>query len=151
MKEFNFIPQEYLHEKNSKIDKVLSNIIKILFAFIILAMFLLNKNGEKLNLLKREEINLKSKITFEKYELEENTFYLWDYCMNSLKNHIGLEEIQISKDNLILKGVGDFRSYENLLKVLQDNKNIRVLEFRSPNAENKFEYTITVEVVKNEK
>ena len=85
MKEFNFIPQEYLHEKNSKIDKVLSNIIKILFAFIILAMFLLNKNGEKLNLLKREEINLKSKITFEKYELEENTFYLWDYCMNSLK------------------------------------------------------------------
>ncbi|NSJ92854.1 hypothetical protein G7A79_27700, partial [Coprococcus sp. MSK.21.13] len=58
---------------------------------------------------------------------------------------------QISKDNLILKGVGDFKSYENLLKVLQDNKNIRVLEFRSPNEENKFEYTITVEVVKNEK
>lgn len=151
MKEFNFIPQEYLYEKNSKIDKVLSNIIKILFAFIILAMFLLNKNGEKLNLLKREEINLKSKITFEKYELEENTFYLWDYCMNSLKNHIGLEEIQISKDNLILKGIGDFKSYENLLKVLQDNKNIRLLEFRSPNEENKFEYTITIEVIKNEK
>ncbi|WP_270474653.1 hypothetical protein [Clostridium cochlearium] len=151
MKEFNFIPQEYLYEKNSKIDKVLNNIIKILFAFIILAMFVLNKNGEKLNRLKREEMNLKSKITFEKYELEENTFYLWDYYINSLKNHIGLEEVQINKDNLILKGIGDFKSYENLLKVLQDNKNIRLLEFRSPNEENKFEYTITIEVIKNEK
>ncbi|AAO36141.1 hypothetical protein [Clostridium tetani] len=151
MKEFNFIPEEYLNEKNLKIDSLLRNIIKVLFVFIVSTLFILNKNSKKLNLLKREEMDLKSKMVFEKYELEEHTFYLWKYSMNTLKDHMSLEKIELSKDNLILNGIGNIKTYENLLEVLEDNKNIRLLEFKSPNNENEFKYTVTVEVGKNEK
>lgn len=151
MKEFNFIPEEYLYQKNLKIDIILMNIIKIIFGLIILGLFILNKNNKSLSFLKKQYKNLKSKSTFQKYQLEENSFYLWDYSMNTLKNNKGLENIELNKDNLILKGTGDIKTYENLLKTLEDNKNIRLLEFKSPDCENEFKYTVIAEVGKNEK
>ena len=151
MREFNFIPEKYLDEKNLKINIIVKNITKILIILIVLAIFILNKNNKKLNLLKREKMDLKTKKIIKNHELKDDTFYLWNYSIGTLKNYTNLDKVELNKNNLILNGKGDIKNYENLLKVLEDNKNIKLLEFKSPNEENEFEYTIIAEVGKNEK
>lgn len=151
MREFNFIPEKYLDEKSLKINIIVKNIIKVLIILVIASVFILNKTNKKLELLKREQMGLKTKETIKIYELKDDIFYLWDYSISTLKNYTSLEKVELNKNNLNLSGTGDIKDYESLLKILEDNKNIKLLEFKSPNEENEFQYTIIAEVGKNEK